>query len=87
MVKGQGLCKLAAEAQDPQMEEEEGWDNEVDLMQSEVLYIPTSTNSWYNDLKYYLTHRSILNHLDARKKRALRLKFAQYQLIDGVLFW
>ena len=63
-----------AEAQDPQMEQEEGWDNEVDMLQSEVLYIPTSTNSWYNDLKYYLTHGSSLNHLDARKKRDLGLK-------------
>ena len=86
MVKGQGLCKLVAEAQDPQTEQEEGWDNEVDMLQNEVLYIPASTNSWYNDLKYYLTHESSLNHLDARKKRALRLKSAQYQLIDGVLF-
>ena len=25
--------------------------------------------------------------MDARKKRALRLKSTQYQLIDGVLFW
>ena len=86
MVKGQGLFKLAAEAQDPQMEEEEGWDNEVDFMQREVLYMPTSTKSWYNDLKYYLTHGRSPNHLDARKKRALRLKSSQYQLIDGVLF-
>jgi hypothetical protein len=86
LVKGQGLCKLAAEAQDLQMEQEEGWDNEVDMLQNEVLYIPASTNSWYNDLKYYLTHESSLNHLDARKKRALRLKSTQYQLIDGVFF-
>ena len=48
--------------------------------------MPTSTNSWYIDMKYYLTHGSSPNHLDARKKRALRLKSAQYQLIDGVLF-
>ena len=27
LVKGQGLCKLAAEAQDPQIEQEEGWHN------------------------------------------------------------
>ncbi|CAF4279879.1 unnamed protein product, partial [Adineta steineri] len=47
------------------MEQEEGWDNEVDMLQNEVLYIPASTNSWYNDLKYYLTHRSSPNHLDA----------------------
>ena len=86
MVKGQGLCKLAAEALDPQKKKEEGWDNEVDLLQSELLYIPASTNSWYNDITYYLTHGSSPNHLDARKKRALRLKFTQYQLIDGVLF-
>ena len=68
------------------MEKEEGWENEVDMLQSEVLYIPTSTNSWYNDLKYYLTHGNSLTHLDARKKRALTLKSSQYQLIDGVLF-
>ena len=68
MVKGQGLYKLAAEALDPQKEEEEGWDNEVDLFQREVLYIPASTNSWYNDIKYYLTHGSSASYLDARKK-------------------
>ena len=86
MVKGQGLRKLTAEALDPKKEEEKGWDNEVDLIEREVLYIPASTDSWYNDLKYYLTHGRSLNHLDARKKRALRLKSSQYQLINGVLF-
>ena len=64
------------EAQDLQTEEEEGWDNEVDMVQNEVLYIPASTNSWYNDLKYYLTHGSSPNHLDAHTKRSLRLKSA-----------
>ena len=86
MVKGQGLCKLVEEALDLQKEEEEGWDNEVDLLKSEVLYIPALTNSWYNDIKYYLTHGRSLNYLDARKKQALRLKSTQYQLIYGVLF-
>ena len=55
LVKGQGLCKLATEALDPQ-NDEEGWKNEEKLFEREVLYISTSTNSWYNDLKYYLTH-------------------------------
>ena len=87
LVKSQGLCKLSMEAQDPQMEEEEGWDNEVDLLQSEVLYMLASTNSWYNYLKYYLTHGISPNHLDARKKRALIFKYTQYQLIYGILFW
>jgi hypothetical protein len=67
LVKGQGLCKLMAETQDPQMEQER-WDNKVDMLQNEVLYMPTSTNSWYNDMKYYLTHRSNPNHLNAHKK-------------------
>ena len=87
LVKAQGLCKHMEEAQDTKMKQEQGWENGVDMLQSEVLYMPTSTNSWYNDLKYYLTHGSSLNHLDARKKRALRLKSSQYQLVDGVLFW
>ena len=85
-MQAQGLCKLVAEPLDPQTKEEEGWDNEVDLLQNEVLYMPTSANSWYNDLKYYLTHGSSPNHLDATKKRDLRLKSTQYQLINGVLF-
>ena len=39
LVKGQGLCKLMAEALDPQ-KEEEGWENEADMLEREVLYIP-----------------------------------------------
>ena len=34
------------------MKEEEEWDNEVDLLQNEVLYIQASTNSWYNEGLY-----------------------------------
>ena len=77
MVKGQGLCKLTAEALDLQ-EDEEGWKNEVDMLEREVLYILASTNLWYNDLKCYLTHGRIPSHLDAQKRWSLRLKYAQY---------
>ena len=56
------------EALDLKEEEEEGWENEADILQREVLYIPTQTNSWYNDLKYYLTHGSSPSHWDARKR-------------------
>ena len=65
MVKGQGICKLMAKALDPKKEEEERWENEADMLQREVLYIPTSTSSWYNNLKYYLTHWRSSSHLDA----------------------
>ena len=57
-----------AKALNPQMEEEARWDNEVDFLQSEVLYMSASIDSWYNDLKYYLTHGSNPNHLDAQNK-------------------
>ena len=50
------------EAVNPQKEEEEGWENEVDMLRREVLFIPTLTNLWYNDLKYYLTHGSTPSH-------------------------
>ena len=69
-VKGQGLCKIAMEALDLQEGEEEGWENEVDMLERKVLYIPASMNLWYNDLKYYLTNGSSPSHLDARKRRA-----------------
>jgi hypothetical protein len=68
LVKGKGLCKLVVEALDPKKEEEEGWENEANMLQKEVLYIPTLTNLWYNDIKYYLTHGSNPSHLDARKR-------------------
>ena len=67
LVKGQGLCKLMVEALDPQ-ENEEGWENEEEMFEIEVLYILASTNSWYNDLKYYLMHGSSPSHMDARKR-------------------
>jgi hypothetical protein len=68
LVKVQALCKLAAEALYPQQEKDEGWSNEVDLLHREVLYMmPASTYSWYNDLKYYLTHERSPNHLNAER--------------------
>ena len=36
LVKGQGLCKLAVEALDPQEEEEEEWENEFDMLEREL---------------------------------------------------
>ena len=68
LVKEQGLCKLMMKALDLQQEEEEGWENEADMLERELLYILTSTNSWYNDLKYYLTHGSSPSYLDAQKR-------------------
>jgi hypothetical protein len=66
IVKEKGICKLAAEYKEAQ-EDEEGWYNEVSLIENEVCYIPTPIDSWYYELKYYLTHGSAPQYLEPRK--------------------
>jgi hypothetical protein len=84
IVKGQGLYKLEVEAQD--QTDEGSWENEVSIYTVNVLFIPTNMESSYYELKYYLKHGYNLNHLDAKRRRALRLKYTQYKLINGILF-
>jgi hypothetical protein len=36
-------------------------------------------------MKYYLTHETAPHYLDPKKKRSLRLKSAEYHLIEGVI--
>jgi hypothetical protein len=49
------------------------------LIENEVYYIHAPTDSWYYEMKYFLTHGSAPQYLEPRKRRALRLKYAQYQ--------
>jgi len=51
-----------------------------------ILYVPTLDESWYNNLKKYLQHDIAPNHWKSKQKRALRLKFAHYQLINVIMF-
>jgi hypothetical protein len=67
-------------------QEEDGWQEEPTLYTQQAPYIPSIENSWYNDLKYYLQHGTAPDHLNAKQRRALRLKSAQYQLVHGILF-
>ena len=67
LVKRWGLCKLDSESLDPHYDEE-GWENKEEMLEKEVPYMPASNYSWYNDLKYYLTHGSSPGHLDAQKR-------------------
>jgi hypothetical protein len=46
IVKGQGLCKLAAEAQDLINAENSSWGNKLSLWCSETLYVPPVQASW-----------------------------------------
>jgi hypothetical protein len=85
LVKGKGLCKLAAKAQD-QVNEDSRWENEMELWCGEASYISLGPKSWYENLTYLLHHKVCPKNLNPRQQRALRLKYAQYRLINSVLF-
>jgi hypothetical protein len=86
LVKGQGLCKLAAEAQD-RINEDSGGENELALWCSEALYIPLGSESWYGKLIYLIHHGTCPKNLSTRENRALRIKSAQYCLANSILFY
>jgi hypothetical protein len=52
----------------------------------EVAYISPGQDSWYKGLTYLLHQGACLENLNPRERRALRLKSAQYRLINSVLF-
>jgi hypothetical protein len=43
-------------------------------------------NSWYENIIFYLTHGSAPCNLDPKNRRALRIKYASFQLIIDILF-
>lgn len=66
--------------------EDFGWENELSLCCSETLYVPPGQSSWYENLFYLLHHGTCPKNLNPRERRALRLKSAQYRLINSVFF-
>jgi len=78
IVKGQGFCKMLA-----------GASLIYEIPSSEVQMCEVSLNdieSLYVDIIFYLKNGYAPSNLDYTKKRALRLKAKQYQLIDNVIF-
>jgi hypothetical protein len=71
LVKGQGLCKLTAEAQD-QVNEDSGWENEMTLWCGEASYISLGQESWYEKLTYLLHHGTFPENLNPRERRYVR---------------
>jgi hypothetical protein len=66
--------------------EDPGWENELAVWCSEASYISLEKESWYDKLTYLLHHGTCLENINPRERRSLRLKFAQYHLINSVLF-
>jgi hypothetical protein len=86
IIKGQGLCKLVTKEVDAKEQEDDGWKDEQIMYTQQVSYVPTIEGSSYNDIKYYLQHGTTPDHLNAKKRRELRLKYLQYRLLHGILF-
>jgi hypothetical protein len=77
IVRGQGLCKLVVDS----VEEQESQINTSTVnQQNETRIICTQvfSNSWYDDIKFYLKYGSTPYHLDPKNRRALRLKSAPF---------
>jgi hypothetical protein len=64
-------------------QEEDRMERGTNMYTQQAPYIPIIEGSYYNDLKYYLQHDTTPDHLNDQKKRALRLKSLQYQLVHG----
>ena len=85
VVKGQGLCKLAAKATHLPNNSSKVVIDEF-LLTREIYFYPPPQDSWYIDLRTLLEIGTALDYLEPRKRRALRLKAAPYLLIDNILF-
>jgi len=84
-VRGQGLCKLVVDS----VKEQEGQINTLTINQhneKQVSCAQVVSNSWYDNIKFYLIHGSPPRYLDLKNRRALKLKYASFQLINDVLF-
>ena len=85
IVKGQGLCKLAIEVAHLPYNNSEAIIDEV-LLTREIYFYPPPQDSWYTDIRTLLEIGTAPDYLEPRKRRALRLKYAPYLLIDNILF-
>ena len=85
IVRGQGLCKLVGDS----VEEQQIQINVLTVnqhSQNQICCTQVVANSWYDDIKFDLTHGYSPYHLNPKNKRSLKLKFASFQLINDVLF-
>ena len=77
IVKGQGLCLLDSQSNDP--EQGHQWIQKEDMSIDIVNVICAPSFEWYDDIKFYLTHGYARLILDFMKRRTLSLKETPYQ--------
>ena len=66
--------------------EEHAWEDEAELHLMDVCPLFTTLEAWYRDLLHYLQTGSLPKHWNSKQIRALHLKSASYQIIEGILF-
>ena len=69
-----------------QARDEEKVELEEGILQAVINVIEQNQDSWYSDLRQLLDTGIPPEGLNPKQKRALRLKAAPYQLIQGILF-
>lgn len=80
IVKGQGFCKMLAGAS--HILEMSSPNHKVQMYDVSL----NDIESRYGDIMFYLKNGYAPSHLNHTKKRDLRLKAKQYQIVDDVLF-
>jgi hypothetical protein len=85
IMRGQGLCKLVV---DSEIEQQENSDksNLEQRDQNLVCCTQNLVSPWYDNIIFCLENGSAPRHLDPAKRRALRLKFTSFHLVNGILF-
>ena len=66
--------------------DEHAWEDEAELHLMDVCPLFTAPESWYRDLVHYLQIELLPEHWNSKQRRALCLKSASYQIIEGILF-
>jgi hypothetical protein len=85
IVRGQGLCKLVVDS----VEKSE---NQINTSvanlhnETQICCTQTVSNSWYDNIRFYLLHGTSPRNLDPKNRRALRLRSTSFQLINDILF-
>jgi hypothetical protein len=79
IVGGQGLCKLMVDSVNPH-DNEPVLPDETLFEETKIFCMQTVPNFWYNDIKFYLIHGTNPQHIDPKKRRALRLKSTPFSI-------
>ena len=68
IVKGQGLCLLSTQSNDPQ-DQQTNWEQEEAIPRGFVNAIEMTTSEWYDHIKFFLNHGFSPETLDSKKRR------------------